>query len=78
MNNNFETIKLITYNCNGVNDHKKRKDVFDFLRKQNGSIYFLQETHLKADSENFIRSCWGYNVWLSGKDTYKTWCCCSL
>ena len=37
----------------------------------NVTFFFLQETHLKSGSENFIRSCWGYNLWLSGKETNK-------
>ena len=68
---NNADFKICTFNCNGLNDSQKRKDVFDFLRNLNCSIYFLQETHLKTQSENFIRSCWGYNIWLSGSDTNK-------
>ena len=63
--------EICTYNCNGIGNHSKRKDVFDFLRKQKCDIYFLQETHLKAENENFIRSGWGYNIWLSGKETNR-------
>ena len=61
--------KICSYNCNGLNDFKKRKDVFDFLRKQNSNILLLQETHLPYKLENFIRSNWGYTVWLAGSDT---------
>ena len=49
------SFKLGTFNCNGINDSKKRKDTFDFLRQLKYSIYFLQETHLQVDSEKFIR-----------------------
>ena len=66
-----DSFKICSYNCNGLNDSKKRKDVFDFLRKKKADIYCLQETHLTAQSENFIRASWGYNVWLSGSDTNK-------
>ena len=62
---------ICTYNCNGINDNKKRKDVFDFLRQQKCNIYFLQETHLKYDDESFIRSCWGYDIWLAGSESNK-------
>ena len=44
-----EELKLFTFNVNGLGEFKKRKDVFDFLRKQSGNIYFLQETHWKSD-----------------------------
>lgn len=63
--------RFCTYNCNGLGDFKKRKDVFDFLREKQCSIYFLQETHLLHNSENFIRSCWGYTTFLAGCDTNK-------
>lgn len=63
--------KIASFNCNGINDFKKRKDVFEFLRKQNNNIYFLQETHLPQKQENFIRSNWGYSVWLAGSDTNR-------
>lgn len=63
--------KLCTFSCNGINDNTKTKDIFDYLRQLKCSIYFLQETHLKTDSEKYIRSCWGYSTWLSGVATNK-------
>ena len=68
---NKDAFKICSYNCNGLNDAKKRKDVFDFLRKKKADIYCLQETHLIEKSEKFIRASWGYNVWLSGSETNK-------
>ena len=32
---------------------------------------FLQETHLAADSECFVRSGWGFDCYLSGVETNK-------
>ena len=66
--NGFE---ICTFNCNGLNDTKKRQDVFNYLRNLECNIYCLQETHWKTDSEKFIRAAWGYNVWISGLDTNK-------
>ena len=40
-----ETFIMLTLNCKGINDHRKRKDVFDYLRQQKADIIFLQETH---------------------------------
>ena len=65
------SFKICSFNCNGLNNSSKRKDVFDFLRKKEANIYCLQETHLKTESENFIRASWGYNVWLCGSETNK-------
>ena len=60
---------MCTFNCNGIGDHLKRKDIFDYLRNRKCQIYLLQETHLLESQENFIRSCWGYDVILSGNST---------
>lgn len=66
-----KAFKICSFNCNGLNNSNKRKDVFDFLRKTEANIFCLQETHLKADIENYIQASWGYKVWLSGCDTNK-------
>ena len=66
-----EHFKICTFNCNGLKDSVKRKDVFEFLREKDSNIIFLQETHLKTELENYIRSSWGYNVWLSGRESNK-------
>ena len=66
-----ETFKICTFNCNGLGNNTKRRDVFDYLRKKKCNIYFLQETHWKSLSENYVRAAWGYNVWLSGRETNK-------
>ena len=68
---NVNGFKLCTYNCNGLNNFKKRKDVFDFLRTEKCNIYLLQETHLPHKYENYIRSAWGFSAFLSGCETNK-------
>ena len=65
----MDSLRILSFNVNGLNDYHKRKDVFDYIRKQNAHIYFLQETHLKTQIQNYVRSMWGYNCILSGKDT---------
>ena len=51
---------------NGASRYDKQKDVFDFLRKRNFDIILLQETHMKSNAENYIRSLWGYNAFVCG------------
>ena len=58
-------------NVNGIGDNQKRRDVFNFLRECKLDIYFLQETHLKEQIENYIRASWGYELWLAGNETNK-------
>ena len=69
--NSVEGFKISSFNCNGLNNYKKRKDVFDLLRSEKHNIYLLQETHLPYKSENFIRSAWGFSVFLAGCDSNK-------
>jgi exonuclease III len=63
--------KISTFNCNGLGNPKKRKDVFDFIRKKDWNIIFLQESHLLSSDEKFIRSCWGYEVIVCGNEHNK-------
>ena len=65
----YEELRICSLNVNGLGNFKKRKDVFDFLRQQKGNIYFLQETHWKTESENFIRSQWGGDCIIAGNDS---------
>ena len=66
-----EALKLFTFNVNSLGvQNKERKYVFDFLRKQSGNIYFLQETHWKSDMENVVRSqCQGFECIVAGQDS---------
>ena len=70
---NHKVFKICSFNCNGINNHthKKRTDVFDYLRQQKCDIHFLQETHLTVDSECCVRSGWGLDCYLSGVETNK-------
>jgi exonuclease III len=34
-------------------------------------LYFLQETHIKSKDENFMRSCWGFDVLFAGDSTNR-------
>ena len=67
----MDSIRILSFNVNGLGDHHKRKDVFDYLRRQKAQILFLQETHFKTQSENFVRSLWGGECILSGASTNR-------
>ena len=70
-NKKVKGFRICSFNCNGINDFKKRKDIFEYLRNKDANIFFLQETHLPLKQENFIRSNWGYSVWLAGSETNR-------
>ena len=64
-----EELRICSFNVNGLGNLKKRKDVLDYLRQQKGNIFFLQETHWKTETENFMRSQWGGECYVAGNDT---------
>lgn len=62
-------LKVLTVNCQGLNEFNKRKDVFRNLRMKNYNIYFLQDTHFNEKEEMLIQSQWGSKVFFN---SYKT------
>ena len=52
-------------NVRGLNDTKKRRDIFDWLRNRNYDICLLQETHATENVENKWRNEWGYTAFWS-------------
>jgi len=61
-----EKLNIYSLNANRLGNLKKKKGVFDFLRKQSGNICLLQETHWKTKQENLIRSQWGFECVVAG------------
>lgn len=57
--------KIATMNVRGLNDSKKRRDVFSWLRKQDVSIFCLQDTHSVQGVERMWEAEWGYKVFFS-------------
>ena len=51
-------LKIMTYNCRGLGGHEKRRDVINFLRKQDFDIYLIQDTHLVEKSAPYFKSLW--------------------
>ena len=70
-NINLGNLTFATFNVNGASTHEKQKDIFDFLRRKKLDIVFLQETHCKTESENLIRSIWGYNCFICGQSNAR-------
>jgi exonuclease III len=47
-------------NVQGLGNFQKRRDLFQYLRQKEHSIYFLQDTHFVKKDEKQIRAEWGY------------------
>ena len=59
------TVKIVSVNCQGLSDPRKRRDVFHYLRQKSYSIYLLQDTHFDPKMENCIRAEWGYKSYFA-------------
>lgn len=55
----------MSLNCRGLAGMEKRRDVLNYIKQKNCSIYFLQDTHFTADDYVQIRSFWGHDVYIS-------------
>ena len=55
-------LKFISFNCRGIGDFKKRKDVFGYLRNQDFNICFLQDIHCRKIGVPYFRNAWGTDV----------------
>ena len=60
------SLTFASFNVNGASRYDKQKDILDFIRKKKLDIIMLQETHIKSNSENYLRTLWGYNCFVCG------------
>ena len=56
---------IMSLNCRGLGGLEKRRDVLNYIKQKNFSIYLLQDTHLTMEDYNQIRSLWGFEIFLS-------------
>ena len=61
----MDSLKIMSLNCQGLGDQKKRRDVFHYLRDKKYSIYCLQDTHFEEKTEKYIQSEWGYKAFFA-------------
>ena len=59
------TVKIVSVNCQGLSDPRKRRDVFHYLRQKSYSIYLLQDTHFDPKMENCIWAESGYKSYFA-------------
>ena len=56
-------INLVSVNCQGIGDRKKRSDVLDYYKKQNIHILCLQDTHISKEKEFYTD--WGAGAYFT-------------
>lgn len=59
----YDFLKILTVNCQGLGEYKKRSDVLNYLKDKNHNIYFLQDTHFTCDEEQNIQIFWGGKIY---------------
>ncbi|WP_419592226.1 reverse transcriptase domain-containing protein [Thiolapillus sp.] len=64
-------VTILSVNCRGLADTKKRNDVFHYLKGKKYSIYCLQETHFTEEMHSIITSKWGYKAFFNSSSSNK-------
>ena len=62
MNSKFNTINLNLFNCRGLRNKTKRRQVFAWVQNSHYGITFLQETHSIVDDESTWKIEWGNDI----------------
>lgn len=68
-------IKIASANVQGLGNFQKRRDVFQYFRQKQFSIYFLQDTHFQTKLEKQIRAEWGYDCYFASHSSQSRGVC---
>ena len=58
-------LRIGLINTQGLGDGLKRREIFNWLKRKNMSVYFIQEAHCTEDSIHDWRAEWGYQALFS-------------
>ena len=61
----MDKLKVLSYNCNGMSNDIKRRQIFKYLRDKKADICLLQETHSVSNFEKIWESQWGGKIYFS-------------
>ena len=64
-------IMISSLNVRGLVNNDKRREIFQWLKKKNFSIYMLQEAHCTKNSSGVWAAEWGYTALFSGAASNK-------
>ena len=62
----YEKLKILSANCRGLQDRKKRTDVLNYYKEKKPNILCLQDTHLIDKDLSSIKDIWGHEAILNG------------
>ena len=58
----MSNLNICSVNCRGIGEYRKRKDVFNYLRKLDCNIFLLQDVHCSLEKVNSFRNMWGNDI----------------
>ena len=58
-------LRMGSINTRGLGDGLKRREIFNWLKRKNMSVHFIQEAHCAEDSIHDWRAEWGYQALFS-------------
>ena len=62
-------VKVLSTNCQGLQNYKQRKDVLDYLDNLSPSIICLQDTHWLDTDMQTVKQIWNRDCFLSCKSS---------
>ena len=62
-------IKVLSANCQGLQDIAKRTDVLNYLRSMGRNILCLQETHRLENDIGSLKNIWNGDCYINGSKT---------
>ena len=60
------TLKVLSANCQGLQNLSKRTDVWSYFKTKNPNILCLQDTHWTDNDRQNVKKLWGYDIFLNG------------
>ena len=64
-----DEIKVLSVNCQGLRDFKKRYDVLEYLNSSDANIFCLQDTHWLSKDVKLIKQIWNGECLVHGVST---------
>ena len=65
------SLKICSINVRGMGDNAKRREIFNWLRAKNFSIYMIQEAHCTENKSPIWKAEWGYEAIFSSCTSAK-------
>ena len=66
MLSSHDSLVVLSANCQGLRDFKKRVDVIQYIKETGAYIICLQDTHLNAKDVNNFSNIWPGAFYLNG------------